>query len=245
MNLQILSDLHLEFHGPHELEFIDSLDKAGVDVVVVAGDLCCADFLSYAIETLCGQYREVVYVTGNHEYYRASAGQVHDLLGSLRSALGNFHWLQNSTVELAGVRFAGTTLWFRDDPENVAYEEMLSDFQLIRDFKPWVYRENARALEFLQTEAPLADVVVTHHLPSKQSIAPQFENDPLNRFFLCDVDDLIQRAGPALWVHGHTHVSVDTHVGRTRIVCNPLGYLYWDVNPDFDSKLVVQVDRGS
>ena len=56
MNLEILSDLHLEFHGPYELEFIDSLDKEGIDIVVVAGDLCHAAFLENTIETLCKQY---------------------------------------------------------------------------------------------------------------------------------------------------------------------------------------------
>jgi len=241
MNLRILSDLHLEFLGPHELEFIDSLDKDGVDVAVVAGDLCRVDFLRYAIKALCEQYPQVVYVTGNHEHYGTSGPQLYDLLGSLHASLSNLHWLQNSTVELAGVRFAGTALWFRDDPDNVAHEEALSDFWLIRDFKPWVYEENTRALEFLEAHSRLADVVVTHHLPSKQSIAPRFEGDPLNRFFVCDVDDLIERAEPALWVHGHTHCSVDTNVGKTRIVCNPLGYSGWGENTDFDEKLVVQV----
>jgi Icc-related predicted phosphoesterase len=148
-------------------------------------------------------------------------------------------------VELAGVRFAGTSLWFRDDPGNLAHEEMLNDFLLIRGFKPWVYEENARALNFLDAQAPLADVVVTHHLPSKRSVAPCFEGDSLNRFFLCDVDDLIERAGPALWVHGHTHCSVGTNVGRTRIVCNPLGYSGWEENSNFDRKLVVQVKVGT
>jgi len=172
MKLQIFSDLHLEFLGPHELEFIDSLDKEGVDVAVVAGDLCQKGFLRYAIEELCKQYPEVVYVSGNHEYYRLGPPELHELLGSLQASLSNLHWLQNTEVEIGGVRFAGTTLWFRDDPGNLTYEEMLSDFWLIRGFKPWVYEENARALEFLEAEVPLADVVVTHHMPSKQSIAP-------------------------------------------------------------------------
>ena len=100
----------------------------------------------------------------------------------------------------------------------------------------------ARALEFLELKARHADVVVTHHLPSERSVAPWFEGDPLNRFFLCGVDDLIQRVAPALWVHGHTHASVYTHVGCTRIVCNPLAYLNFDHNPDFDEKLVVRVE---
>ena len=67
---------------------------------------------------------------------------------------------------------------------------------------------------------------------------------PRNRFFLCDVDDLIRRAAPALWVHGHTHASIDTQVGSTRIVCNPLGYLNFGHNPNFDEKLVVRVERA-
>jgi hypothetical protein len=29
---------------------------------------------------------------------------------------------------------------------------------------------------------------------------------------------------PALWVSGHTHHPSDVTVGRSRIVCNPLGY---------------------
>ena len=184
---------------------------------------------------------------GGHRPTRARAGlpELHGLLLSLRTTLRNLHWLQNSTLELSGVRFAGTTLWFRDDPDNLAHEGMLNDFWLIRDFKRWVYRENARALEFLELKARHADVVVTHHLPSERSVAPWFEGDPLNRFFLCDVDDLIQRAAPALWVHGHTHGSIDTRVGSTRIVCNPLGYLNFGHNRDFDPKLVVEVERGS
>jgi Icc-related predicted phosphoesterase len=245
MKLQILSDLHLEFLGPDELAFIDSLDKASVDVAVVAGDLCGPDFLPHAIKALCEQYPKVVYVTGNHEYYGASPRQVHELLGSLRANLSNLHWLHNSSVDLDGVQFSGTTLWFRDDPDNITYERRLNDFHLIRDFKPWVYQENARALDFLKEQVPLADVVVTHHLPSKQSIQPCFEGDPLNRFFLCDVDDLIERVGPTLWVHGHTHGSIDARVGDTRIVCNPLGYPNWYENSDFDKKLIVEVEPSS
>jgi predicted phosphodiesterase len=243
MNLQVLSDLHLEFLEPHELEFIDALDKEGVDVAVIAGDLCRVDFFPHAIKALCEQYHEVVYVAGNHEYYGTSAPRLHDLLASLHASLENFHWLRDSTVEVGGVRIAGTTLWFHDDPDNVAYEEMLNDFWLIRGFKPRVYEENARAVEFLEAELPFADVVVTHHLPSKRCIAPRFEGDSLNRFFLCDLDDLIASARPALWVHGHTHCSIDAQVGTTRIVCNPLGYSGCEENANFDRKLVVQVER--
>ena len=244
MNLQILSDLHLEFHGKKWRAFVESLDPRGVDVLVVAGDLCTLPMLRHVIASLCTRYAEVVYVLGNHEYYDFSPGDVDSSLTSIRDARPNFHWLQNEVVEIAGIRIAGTSLWFRDQPSNLAHEHAMNEFALIRGFKPWVYEENARALEFLELKARHADVVVTHHLPSERSVAPYFEGDPLNRFFLCSVDDLIQRAAPALWVHGHTHASIDTQVGSTRIVCNPLGYLGFGHNRNFDEKLVVQVERG-
>jgi hypothetical protein len=80
--------------------------------------------------------------------------------------------------------------------------------------------------------------------PPSAASPPCFEGDPLNRFFLYGVDDLIRRAAPALRVHGHTQTSVDTHVGSTRIVCSPLGYLNFGHNPDFGEKLAVRVERA-
>ena len=36
---------------------------------------------------------------------------------------------------------------------------------------------------------------------------------------------LVEKSGAALWVHGHTHDSFDYHVGRTRVLANPRGYV--------------------
>jgi Icc-related predicted phosphoesterase len=245
MNLQIMSDLHLEFISDRWLEFIESLDTRDVDVLVLPGDLCTPPMLEFAIPAICARYPEVVYVAGNHEYYRSSPEAVNDLLTLLAELFPNFHWLQNGTKEIGGHRFAGTTLWFRPDPDNFAYEYAMNDFQLIKRFKPWVYEENERALAFLEEAAPQADVVVTHHLPSRKSIAPELKGDPYNRFYLCDVDDLIRRAGPPLWVHGHTHVSIDAHVGDTRVICNPMGYVPYHPNPNFNEKFVVRLAESA
>jgi hypothetical protein len=55
---------------------------------------------------------------------------------------------------------------------------------------------------------------------------------------------LILKYKPALWIHGHTHSSVDTYVGGTRIVCNPRGYVYGNgqiENPNFDPTFTVEI----
>ena len=85
-------------------------------------------------------------------------------------------------------------------------------------------------------------VVVTHHLPSWQSVAPSFARAASNAACASDLDALF---GPVtLWVHGHTHNSFDYRAGTTRIVANPRGYPMKDggfENPRFDPALLVDV----
>jgi predicted phosphodiesterase len=89
-------------------------------------------------------------------------------------------------------------------------------------------------------------VFVTHHLPSLRSVAKRLRNDPLTPAFASDCDDLLE-LGADLWVHGHTHDSMDYMAGETRVVCNPRGcpYRFGDLidgdNERFKADLVVEI----
>lgn len=224
MQIQLISDTHLEFHQDQGESFVRSLDPTGVDVLVIAGDLTIAEDLERALRELCARYgsAQVVFVAGNHDHYGAHPHRLETLKASID--LPNLHWLWNDQVEIDGVRFLGTTLWFRDDPLNPLYQGMLSDFRAIRALVPWVYEENQKALEFLGQNVTSDCVVVTHHTPTQQSVHPRFWGSPLNRFFLCNVEDLIRERQPRAWFHGHTHSRFDYRIGNTRVACNPLGY---------------------
>lgn len=67
-------------------------------------------------------------------------------------------------------------------------------------------------------------VVLTHHSPSSQSIAPFYRNSLLSPAFNSDLEPLILKHQPELWIHGHTHWSTDYQIGRTRIFSNQRGY---------------------
>ena len=82
-------------------------------------------------------------------------------------------------------------------------------------------------------------MVVTHHGPHEKSIAPKFRDTLLTAAFISDLSAVIETHQPALWVHGHTHVSFDYAVGDTRVLCNPYGYP--GENRRFDPRLVVEV----
>jgi predicted phosphodiesterase len=241
----VLSDLHFEHHRDHGRSLARELDANGVDVVVVAGDLAPADMLGDALDLLCSTFAEtpVVYVAGNHEYYGAPRDKVHESIAGAMRAHARLSFLDCGVARVGGVRFVGAPLWFRRPPDAARSKQQMHDFAAIPDFESWVYEENARALRFFGTELRRDDVVVTHHLPTFASVAPRWRGSPLNAFFVCDVEELVRERRPALWIHGHTHESVDMMVGSTRVVCNPFGYVRLDENAAFDTRKIVEVDR--
>lgn len=68
-------------------------------------------------------------------------------------------------------------------------------------------------------------MVITHHAPTLRSL----EESPhagslLDAAFANHWEDLMGGDRVALWVHGHTHTSVDFEMAGTRVVSNQRGY---------------------
>lgn len=241
MKIQLISDVHTEFHQDGGISFVNSLDPSGVDVLVVAGDLTTKSSLVSALAQLCDKYPHVVYVTGNHEYYGSDRDQVHRKLEKAGALLDNLHWLQDSTVTIEGQRFLGATLWFTEDPHSVLYERQFSDFLKIRGLRNWVYESNNRSIDWFKETIKPTDVVVTHHIPVKQGTLPKWRGSSLNRFFVNDLGQMVEDLQPKLWCYGHTHDSLDFQIGKSRLVCNPFGYARLEENPGFNQRLVMDV----
>jgi predicted phosphodiesterase len=243
VRLQLLSDLHFEFHRDGGRAFVASLDPRGVDVLVLAGDIAVAAGIPQALALFCQHYSEasVVYVHGNHEFYSSDRECVHAHTARARSENPNLVWLDVSLEAIAGQRILGAPLWFSKHPDESRLKRGMCDFSEISGFESWVYAENARSLDFLDQNLQPGDVVVTHHLPSQKSVAKRYAAHPLNPFFVCDLEPLILERRPRLWLHGHTHNSVRIQIGETRVLCNPFGYVGFELNPDFVDQLIVDV----
>jgi predicted phosphodiesterase len=255
VKIRVLSDLHLEFFGSGWRSFVNGLSADDCDVLVLAGDVTVANgtpTLSEALGAFCKRFKRVVFVLGNHEFYGdtprqvvADMQRVVDRFSAGKCA-DRFTWLDCSDVVIDGIRFAGASLWF--PPDRHAPTHMLNDFHSIREFVPWVYDENRRAVDYLESVAGKVDVVVTHHLPSERSVHPKYAGSPLNAFFVGGAGHILRRCGAQLWIHGHTHesvdyVDVDCNTGRgTRVVCNPSGYFQHEVNTAFDEKKTCEVE---
>ena len=228
--IQLLSDLHLERLNEKQLtEFFQALEPEGVDILVLAGDICSTAQIPGLLPLFCRLYAdsEVVYVAGNHEYYGSHPDIVHAGIGEVEKLIPNFTWLHNRAATVRGLRFVGGTLWFpRPSPEVLAQGyQGLNDFHHIQEFEPWVYNENTICEAILRANLPTADVVVTHHIPTGSCVSPRFRMSPINHYFCRDLTLLIEEHQPPLWLFGHTHDRMWTYIKDTKLACNPLGYL--------------------
>lgn len=259
--LWIFSDLHAE-----QSLWTLPATTAGIDVIVAAGDVHSPATRSIEKLAEIAGGRPVIFVPGNHEWYATRSHFGIDRETSRARATAHdlgVHLLMDDEVEVAGVRFLGTTLWtdfaIHGTPEaSMGWAARgLNDFRFIhpvedgarltpQDTVEWHRTSRTWLADRLATPSTLPTVVVTHHLPHPRSIAPQYQGDALTPAFASDLSDLVEGGGATLWVHGHTHVGCDYLAGGTRVVCNPKGYGPVTIggrieNAHFDPSLVVEV----
>ncbi|MDP3256719.1 metallophosphoesterase [Bosea sp. (in: a-proteobacteria)] len=263
MRLLVVSDVHLEF-GP----FVFPKPMPEFDVAVFAGDMhrpivAALDWMADQREDGPLLGRQIVYVAGNHEFYKSEMkGNL--AAGAEQAAAVGIHLLQRRTVIIGDVRFIGCTLWtdYRllgtPKPSMVFAGQELNDHRLIRyreegghysRFMPWhAAAEHRLDLAFIRSElGKLHDgptIVVTHHAPHPRSVQPRHQGSALSPAFVSDLSALIEDFQPELWIHGHDHGSHDYRVGRTRVLANQAGYPNvhgYRENPWFHPSLVVEV----
>jgi len=205
-----MSDLHLEFGEP--------VPQVEGELLVLAGDIGLIKqpvMLYTFIERMSKNFDNVLYVPGNHEYYHDRYSP--DVLKNMFIPLTNVHVMNNDNITIDGIKFVGATLW--TDETNPGILKQLNDFHIIKGLNvynaPTFHRDS---LNYIKESN--ADVVITHHAPSFQSVAAIFRNSEINSCFASELDT----GNAKLWIHGHMHNHSDYIKGDTRIVCNPRGY---------------------
>ena len=262
MKLHIISDLHIEF-DEYNIQVLDA------DVIILAGDIGVGmKGIDWATQHLSRTDAQIIYVAGNHEFYRKEIHSIRKSMKAYCSAPAGWggddsqhrlHYLDDDEVVIDGVRFLGSMLWtdfklFGEDKKERcmhAGQRSLNDFRLIDNgrssFSPQdsidLHEKSVKWLEnkLKNEQFDGKTVVVTHHLPSEQSVAERYKDDYLSACFASNLDGLLGYS--ELWIHGHTHDSMDYVQNGTRVICNPRGYSRGGriENDEFNPKLVVEV----
>jgi len=251
MKVQMINDLHLEFDA------WPVLIPEG-DVLTVAGDLCTWTTRETGLEWLREQaklFEHVFFVPGNHEYYN---GGFHTVQNYWRNQ-AHMDLPDNVTVLDGGpgyiynrVLFVGGTLWTDLDNNNPLAKLMFQnhmmdavkcmglDADIVIDENE-KYKEDIE--EIIHRNVDIPAVVLTHHLPTRRVIAPQWHGDHLNPAFANYdnwAENLLYYGNIKLWHFGHTHTPTDMEYNDCRFVCNPVGYRGYE-HIKYDQVKVVEV----
>lgn len=244
MKIQLLSDTHTEFWKMTRYDRVSkfiNLCYIPSDVLVLAGDIAVGRTNTLDIlKMLSRQFKNVVYVSGNHEYYGGLELNGFDIFSEFQAKLpSNVHYLNNRSVTIQDVQFHGSTLWtdFWQDPfASLDYQRFIQDYRRIPDATPPKLQEiNHYAKTFFKLAYENRDrtkkqVFVSHFLPAYECVSPKWRavdrvTDNLNKYFANNLDDWIATLDDALWLFGHTHDSVDVMIGQVRCLAAPVGYL--------------------
>lgn len=223
MKIAVCSDLHLEF-GP-----ITLTNPGDVDVLILSGDICVErdvsewDQIKIEMDTLprksamiheffqncCKEFKEVLYVVGNHEHYHGDFANTIPELKRKLAYLPNLRLLDKEIFKIDDVMFVGGTLWTDMNKEDgltlYSIKSRMNDFRCVRNSNRVVnfkdsegkfhtreasfcpedaVEDHKKFMEYLRhviaESAPWETVIVVgHHAPSKASTHPRYADETL------------------------------------------------------------------
>lgn len=242
MLLRIVSDLH----NDHAIALIPPLETDMDSILVLAGDICefkKPSSFSTFFESVANRFKKILYVPGNHEYYGASLNTgIESFKKRLKLDIPELIILNNSTIYIDGIKFIGSTLWSDFDNDNPISkynaESLMNDYRYIRygsQVDPYkkkitanvILAEHMASRQFIENNIDENSVVITHHAPTRLSIPEKFKNDKCNGAYVSNLEHIIFKNQPKLWIHGHTHNSCEYKLDNTTVICNPRGYCSW------------------
>lgn len=204
VKIGIISDLHMYRERPWDFEPEDDV------FYICAGDICEDADVRYAF--INKHHNHMFAINGNHDYYGDTFSHA------------KYHTLIR---EVNDIKIAGATLW-TDLSKNldwVYYVNGLIDYRYIKDLNQDIMQEVHEYHKYFLLNSE-ADIIVSHHTPSYQSIHEKYRGSPFNASFSNNLEEeiLAMYKPPKLWIHGHTHDRFDYMIGETRVICYPRGY---------------------
>ncbi|EBA14415.1 hypothetical protein RSK20926_02062 [Roseobacter sp. SK209-2-6] len=262
----VWSDLHDEFWDGFDLPDL----SAPVDGVLIAGDTHTKGrHLDIPAQAARKYQCPVVVIWGNHEAYGSVWSELladeQRQLVELRDEGLDIRVLHGAATEIAGVRIIGATLW-TDLQLYPSYDHLarmlvsagMQDYRTIRtapdkaftitDMLVLHMRDKAAIFDALAARYDGPTLVVTHHLPVRQLIAPwrtigSEQKRAMNNGFACHLWDEIKIHDIHTWIWGHSHegeswIGQGNH-GPIRFVTNQRGYP--GEGAEFDPAFVIEV----
>ena len=247
MKFQIVSDLHLECMKEYNL---DNLIKKKAEILILAGDIGNLHRFDQLVDfctRVCKMFTYVIYVPGNHEYYKhknIKAEPMRILLSrllDLKNDLPNLYVLNKGFICIENICIVGCTLWTNT-------KKRLPHFVRINGMTKDIYNKlNTEELQYIYNRIMYCHhrnmklIVITHHPPTYQVLTKNRMYDPYIALYANKLDHLLRKEYVNTWICGHNHHNFDfIHKNGTRIVSNQKGKIKDHIN-DYDTGKVIDI----
>ena len=235
MNIQILSDLHLEL-----LESFPMIERK-TKYLILAGDIgrVCdknyKDFINYCSQT----WEQTIVILGNHEFYHnmRTYNEMLNEYNKFFSQFDNVTLLEKEKIILEDWEIIGLTMWGYIRP---VYENMLNSS---KNIKKRIMKDNivvispignnginklyGKSLEWLLNNynSNKKTIIITHYPLTHSNISmPEFENQTREIRDAFATDIIFRNNAPLVCISGHTHFSHDFIKNNVRYISNQMGY---------------------
>jgi predicted phosphohydrolase len=193
---QIISDIHLEKTRicnivPHSPNLLIAGD---------IGNISVSNFNDF-FYSVSKQFRKVVFVTGNHDYWGESIDTGNKYFSHL-AAKYNITFLNNTGCIIDGYKIFGGTFWSYVCPTRYSIIKSYDNIKIKGfnfDIRNCLHMETLKYLEKMNK----VDIILTHYPPINDVIHPDFKNW---RYFDTMVNNCPKlRMKCNKWVCGHLH----------------------------------------
>lgn len=220
--------------------------------MILLGDITEGDKLKKykkVLDVLSKKFKTVIFISGNHEYFKKCIRYTKRKLQEISSKYSNVYFLDDSSIEIDGVHYIGSTFWSdlsSNSVEIIARAERMHDYKYIRngpeddEFKRKLSTNDTmyfhhKGKSFISGEVQriynedsnAKIVVLTHHAPSERSIHDDFKDSKYNSFFCSNLDTFVfdlSEKGVKYWLHGHIHQDKEYKIGDCTVLANPMGH---------------------
>ena len=235
MDIQIVSDIHLEF-----LESFPIIERKS-KYLILAGDIgrmCNKNykaFINYCSQT----WLQTIVILGNHEFYH-NMKTYNKLLNEyidFFSQFDNVTLLEKEKIMLEDWEIIGLTMWGYIRP---VHENMLNSSKHI---KKHIIKDNiiitspigndginklyGKSLEWLLNnyDSNKKTIIITHYPLTHDNISmPEYENQSREIRDAFATDIIFKNTAPLICISGHTHLSYDFIKNNVRYISNQMGY---------------------
>ena len=220
-------------------------------------------------DNVSNEYKHVICIMGNHEHYHGDFAKTKEVVQGMLKYPNVYLLDKETVTINDTIFYGATfwTDMNKEDPQTLyAIKGMMNDYKTIKNSSKEVSfkdKEGKRhlkpgrlipedtvndhkeaikeLLKVLEENKGKKIVVVGHHAPTTKSIHPKYSKDYIvNGAYASDLSNImLDNENIVLWTHGHTHHPYDYTIGKTRVVCNPRGYIFYeDIADDFTLKSI-------